>query len=127
MIRINEITKYDVEIIHFTGLSSDTKPINTYFNHYLNNGCSFLEVNTGNYFLYDEENQKWHQQSNSPSITEEQLHQIDVNKQNIQKLSVDVKNKADDIEMMDNEIWLTSDGSKIGDPISGASHVWQSI
>lgn len=34
-------------------------------------------------------------------------------------------NKADDIEIIDGEIWLMSNGEKIGDPISGKNNEWK--
>lgn len=34
-------------------------------------------------------------------------------------------NKADDIEIIDGEIWLMSNGEKIGDPISGSNNEWK--
>lgn len=39
----------------FYGLSSETKPITPY----IGNGSEFIEQNTGKVFLFDEENQKW--------------------------------------------------------------------
>lgn len=44
----------------------------------------------------------------------------------LQKISEEyAKIKADDIEIINGEIWLMSNGEKIGDPISGTSHEWQ--
>lgn len=39
------------------GLSSDTKPMD----EQLPNGSTFVEMDTGNVFMYDKENSEWHQ------------------------------------------------------------------
>ena len=38
------------------GLSTDTKPTND-----IPNGSSFLEMDTGNVYMWDEENEQWRQ------------------------------------------------------------------
>ena len=37
------------------GLSTNEKPINKY----IGNGSEFIELDTGNIYLFDEENEKW--------------------------------------------------------------------
>ena len=41
------------------GLSTDTKPTGTYHNTRIQNGSSFLEMDTGKVFMYDAENAEW--------------------------------------------------------------------
>lgn len=41
------------------GLSTDTKPIKKFNNTYIGNASTFVEMNTGKVFYYDEENYKW--------------------------------------------------------------------
>lgn len=40
----------------YRGLSSDTKPTTN-----VPNGSTFIEMNTGNVFMFDEENTQWRQ------------------------------------------------------------------
>lgn len=39
--------------VKFRGLSTDEKPMN------VANGSGFFEMDTGDYYMYDEENQQW--------------------------------------------------------------------
>ena len=41
------------------GLSTDTKPTVKFKNTKIENGSSFLELDTGDLFLYDGENDQW--------------------------------------------------------------------
>ena len=41
------------------GLSTDTKPTNTFQGKKIVNGSTFLEVDTQNVYFYDEENGTW--------------------------------------------------------------------
>ena len=41
------------------GLSTDTKPTETFQGKKIVNGSSFLEIDTQNMFFYDEENKEW--------------------------------------------------------------------
>lgn len=41
------------------GLSTDTKPTNTFQGKKIVNGSTFLEVDTQNVFFYDEEHNTW--------------------------------------------------------------------
>lgn len=46
-------------ILSFKGLSSDTKPVETFQGLEIPNGSSFLEIDTQNMFFYDAENKTW--------------------------------------------------------------------
>ena len=46
-------------IYSFTGLSTDTKPTRTYKNTQIQNGSSFVEMDTGNVFMYNETSHAW--------------------------------------------------------------------
>jgi hypothetical protein len=41
------------------GLSTDTKPIREFESALIGNASTFLEMDTGNAFMYDEENHRW--------------------------------------------------------------------
>lgn len=56
----NNVT-YDKGTFQLAGLHADTKPVGTYNNIYINNVSSFVEIDTGTAFLYDETNQTWHE------------------------------------------------------------------
>ena len=45
--------------LSLTGLSTDTKPIGNFNGIKLDNGSSFMELDTQNVFFYDEENETW--------------------------------------------------------------------
>jgi len=42
--------------LELVGLSTDTKPVNV---AWLGNGSTFLEMNTGKVYIYDEDNKVW--------------------------------------------------------------------
>ena len=46
-------------IYSFTGLSTDTKPVGTYMNTQIQNGSSFVEMDTGTVFMYNEDGPAW--------------------------------------------------------------------
>lgn len=46
-------------ILSFKGLSSDTKPVETFQGLEIPNGSSFLEIDTQNMVFYDAENKTW--------------------------------------------------------------------
>lgn len=46
--------------LDIVGLSTDEKPIDKFENTPIINGSVFLEMDTGDIYLYDEENAKWH-------------------------------------------------------------------
>lgn len=46
----------------FQGLSTDTKPTETYGEEKIRNGSTFYEIDTATLFMYDEENDQWIQQ-----------------------------------------------------------------
>ena len=46
-------------LLEIVGLSSDNKPIKTVDNYYIMNGSTFLEMDTGMVYFYDEEAQQW--------------------------------------------------------------------
>lgn len=41
------------------GISTDTKPIEKFGTTYIGNASTYLEMDTGKIFIYDEENHKW--------------------------------------------------------------------
>lgn len=45
----------------FYGLSSDTKPIGEFEGTAIVNGSVFIEIDTGDGFMYDEVNQQWNE------------------------------------------------------------------
>lgn len=45
--------------ISFTGLSTDTKPTETYQNMKIKNGSDFLEMNTQKLYFYDQAGKTW--------------------------------------------------------------------
>ena len=66
------------EVFCLVGLSSDTKPTTSFRNILICNGSSFIEVDTGTTYMYDEEGGTWSAQSSggsgggsgSPSLAE---------------------------------------------------------
>ena len=46
--------------LDIVGLSTDEKPIDKFENTPIINGSVFLEMDTGEIYLYDEENSKWY-------------------------------------------------------------------
>ncbi|MBR3171961.1 MAG: hypothetical protein IKF22_12090 [Lachnospiraceae bacterium] len=55
------------EVFCLVGLSSDTKPTTSYKNILICNGSSFIEVDTGTTYMYDEEGATWHEQAGGGS------------------------------------------------------------
>lgn len=53
---------YKTAMFKFFGLSTDTKPTETYNSVAILNGSSFKEINTGKEYLYDEAGKKWEEQ-----------------------------------------------------------------
>ena len=43
------------------GISTDTKPIEKFGTTYIGNASTYLEMDTGKIFIYDEENHKWYE------------------------------------------------------------------
>lgn len=43
----------------FKGLSTDEKPSEEYKGYKLKNGSTFYEIDTGDVYMYDEENDAW--------------------------------------------------------------------
>lgn len=41
------------------GLSTDEKPIDNFNGTYIGNASTYYEMDTKNYYIYDEENHKW--------------------------------------------------------------------
>lgn len=46
-------------VLELVGLSTDVKPIGEIDGVRIVNGSSYMEMDTCNVFMYDEENQKW--------------------------------------------------------------------
>lgn len=46
-------------VLELVGLSTDVKPIGEIDGVRIVNGSSYMEMDTCNIFMYDEENQKW--------------------------------------------------------------------
>ena len=57
------VTSYNGKVVtgllEIVGLSSDNKPIKTVDNYYIMNGSTFLEMDTGMVYFYDEKAQQW--------------------------------------------------------------------
>lgn len=51
--------KYNVTFCTFCGLSTDTKPVDTYEDIAIANGSEFIEMDTDKKYSYDAENQQW--------------------------------------------------------------------
>ena len=49
------------DMMSFKGLSTDTKPTETYNGKEIKNGSSFFELDTFEVYMYDEENHEWKQ------------------------------------------------------------------
>ncbi|MGM9543811.1 MAG: hypothetical protein ACI3T9_02380 [Romboutsia timonensis] len=48
------------QILGYDGLSTDTKPLNTSDSDIeITNGSTFFSMDTGQYFKFDQENNKW--------------------------------------------------------------------
>ena len=47
------------DTMSFKGLSTDTKPTEDYGNEAIKNGSTFYEIDTGDLYMYDEENHTW--------------------------------------------------------------------
>lgn len=47
----------------FQGLSSDTKPTETYKGYTIKNGSTFYEIDSTELYMYDEENSQWIKQA----------------------------------------------------------------
>ena len=48
------------ELFTLAGLSSDTKPVTEYKGILIRNGSTFIEIDTGKAYMYDEEGAQWH-------------------------------------------------------------------
>ena len=48
------------EVFCLVGLSSDTKPVTEYKGILIRNGSTFIEIDTGKAYMYDEEGAQWH-------------------------------------------------------------------
>lgn len=48
-------------VCEIVGLSSDEKPISIIEGIGISNGSTFLEMDTGKVFIYDEEKHRWHE------------------------------------------------------------------
>lgn len=60
---INKVEKKNGTIkflVELRGLEDDTKPT-TIQNGIIENGSSFIEIDTGKLFMYDLENETWHE------------------------------------------------------------------
>lgn len=49
------------QVMSLKGLHDDTKPTQTFQNTRIQNGSTFLEIDTGDVFMYDAENEEWYQ------------------------------------------------------------------
>ncbi len=47
------------ELFTLAGLSTDTKPVTEYKGILIRNGSTFIEMNTGDAYMYDEANSVW--------------------------------------------------------------------
>lgn len=59
---INNTGYYSTDrTMELNGLSTDEKPTVTYKNTKIENGSTFIEMDTGKVYMYDEENATWHE------------------------------------------------------------------
>ncbi len=49
----------EISTFSFKGLAADTKPTGTWKGTIIENGSSFMEIDTQNLFFYDRENETW--------------------------------------------------------------------
>lgn len=68
MVTLNTIDGYPLKTFSdLYGKSTDEKPLVKFDGYMIGNGSIFTEVDTGNIYMYDEENQRWyHQNGNNP-------------------------------------------------------------
>lgn len=60
MITLNKYGKsYNIAPLELSGLSTDSKPTVTYQSYTITNGSTFEEIDTGNTYKYDAENDTW--------------------------------------------------------------------
>ncbi len=60
MVSVNKIGgKANERVMELSGLSTDVKPIGEVDGVKIVNGSEFIEMDTCNVFMYDEENQRW--------------------------------------------------------------------
>lgn len=57
MVTVDKNTQSDK--LSLSGLSTDTKPTQTFNGLKITNGSSFMEIDTQNVYFYDEENHIW--------------------------------------------------------------------
>ena len=72
---VNEV-EYDKATFQFAGLSSDTKPSPIYNNLRIANISSFVEIDTGDISLYDEENSVWNELPDGSAVAVEGIADI---------------------------------------------------
>ena len=59
---INNTGYYSTDrTMQINGLSTDEKPTVTYKYTKIENGSTFIEMDTGKVYMYDEENATWHE------------------------------------------------------------------
>lgn len=56
----NWFGKPNSNISEFVGLSTDSKPIDTYNDLAVTNGSTFFCMDNGDMYMYDEENKTWY-------------------------------------------------------------------
>lgn len=59
MVSIRRIFNNDQEILDLVGLSTDEKPTQKFKGHYINNGCDFVEFDTGKIYFFDKTQMQW--------------------------------------------------------------------
>ena len=57
--KIVDGTRKSREILSLAGLSTDSKPTGTYGTTLIGNGSTYIEMNTGYVYMYDETNSIW--------------------------------------------------------------------
>lgn len=72
---VNE-AEYDKAVFQFAGLASDTKPTPLYNNLYIANISSYVEIDTGDISLYDEENSVWNELPDGSAVAVEGIADI---------------------------------------------------
>ena len=72
---VNEV-EYDKAVFQIAGLASDTKPTTLFKGLYIANISSFVEIDTGDISLYDEENSVWNELPDGSAVAVEGIADI---------------------------------------------------
>lgn len=63
MIYMVTLNKYGIKVnrewLELFGLSTDEKPTKTFEGRFIGNASTFMEMDTGSVYIYDEDGEKW--------------------------------------------------------------------